>query len=84
METIKLLVHFLYPLELSIELFLLGLILLLFTKKQKAGRCLVTIGLLLLLVFSTYPFASVILRPLERRYPAIDMLDQQEVGAKTF
>ncbi len=35
---IKLLVHFLYPLALSIELFLLGLVLLLFTKKQKAGK----------------------------------------------
>jgi uncharacterized SAM-binding protein YcdF (DUF218 family) len=85
METIKLLVHFFFPLEISIELFLFGLILLLFTKKQKAGKCLVTIGLLLLLAFSTYPFASAILRPLERRYPAIDVLDQRDInklGAK--
>ena len=85
METIKLLANLLFPLELSIELFLFGLVLLLFTKKQKAGKCLVTIGLLFLLAFSTYPFASAILRPLERRYPAIDVLDQRDVnklGAK--
>lgn len=85
MEIIKLLVHFFFPLEISIELFLFGLILLLFTKRQKAGKCLVTIGLLFLLAFSTYPFASAILRPLERRYPAIDVLDQRDInklGAK--
>jgi len=85
METIKLLVHFLYPLEISIELFLLGLILLWFTRRQKAGKYLVTIGLLFLLAFSTYQFSLVILRPLERRYPAIDALSHQnldKLGAK--
>lgn len=85
MEIIKLLANLLFPLELSIELFLLGLILLWFTKKQKAGKCLVAIGLLFLLAFSTYPFASAILRPLERRYPTIDVLDQRnldKLGAK--
>jgi uncharacterized SAM-binding protein YcdF (DUF218 family) len=85
MEIIKLLVNFLYPLEISIELFLLGLILLWFTKKQKAGKCLVTIGLLLLLALSTYPLASAILRPLERHYPAVDVSGQGDIdklGAK--
>ena len=85
MEIIKLLVNLLFPLELSIELFLLGLILLWFTKNQKAGKCLVTIGLLFLLAFSTYPFASAILRPLERRYPATGVLEQRDLkklGAK--
>ena len=85
MEMIKLLIHFLYPLEISIELLLLGLILLWFTKRQKAGKCLVTTGLLFLLAFSTYPFASAILRPLERHYPAVDAVGQRnldKLGAK--
>ena len=82
---VKLLSYFFYPLEISIELLLLGLVLLLFTKKQKAGKCLLTIGLLFLLAFSTYPFATVILRPLEKRYPSIDVSEQGELnklGAK--
>lgn len=85
MEIIKLLANLLFPLEISIELFLFGLVLLLFTKKQKAGKCLIAIGLLLLLAFSTYPFASAIIRPLERHYPAINVLEQKDVnklGAK--
>ena len=79
MEIIKLLASLLFPLEISIELLLLGLILLWFTKKQKAGKCLVTIGLLFLLAFSTYPFASAMLRPIERRYPATGVLEQKDL-----
>src|SRR3989304_9518913 len=79
MEIIKLLASLLFPLEISIELLLLGLILLWFTKKQKAGKCLVTIGLLFLLAFSTYPFASAMLRPIERRYPATGVLEQKNL-----
>ena len=85
METIKLLANLLFPLEISIELLLLGLILLLFTKKQKAGKLLILFGLLFLLSVSTYPFATVILRPLEKRYPSIDVSEQGELnklGAK--
>lgn len=85
MEIIKLLANLLFPLEISVEIFLFGLILLWFTKRQKAGKCLVTIGLLFLLAFSTYPFASAILRPLERHYPAVDALGQRnldKLGAK--
>ena len=66
METIKLLANLLFPSEISIELFLFGLILLLFTKKQKAGKSLVTIGLLFLLAFSTHPLASAIIQHLEK------------------
>jgi uncharacterized SAM-binding protein YcdF (DUF218 family) len=65
--------------EISTELLLVGLILLWFTKKQKAGKCLVTIGLLFLLAFSTYPFATVILSPLEKHYPATGVLEQKDL-----
>src|SRR3990172_10497228 len=85
MEIIKLLANLLFPLEISIELLLLGIIVLLFKKKQKAGKCLITIGLLFLLAVSTYPFATVTLRPLEKRYPSIDVSGQGELnklGAK--
>jgi hypothetical protein len=87
MEIIKLLAYFLYPLEISIELFLLGLVLLLFTKKQKAGKCLVTTGFLFLLAFSIYPFATVILHSLEKHYTSIDVSEQGELnkfGCKVY
>ena len=85
MEIIKLLANLFFPLEISIELLLLGLILLLFTKKQKAGKFLIAIGILFLLAFSTYPFASAILQPLEKHYPATGVLEQKDLkklGAK--
>jgi uncharacterized SAM-binding protein YcdF (DUF218 family) len=57
-------------LSLVLELLLVGIALLWFTQKQKAGKILVTLGALLLLLFSLNPVADRILGPLERWYPA--------------
>ena len=64
----KIISCFLYPLPLSIWLSFLGLYLLWFTSKQKAGKILVSVGLILLTLFSYRVIADKLLRPLERKY----------------
>jgi uncharacterized SAM-binding protein YcdF (DUF218 family) len=65
----KIVAPFFFPLPLCLELLLLGLVLLWCTRRQKAGKILVSVGTGLLLIFS-YPFvSSLVLRPLEQRYP---------------
>jgi len=58
----------LFPVPLSLELLFGGLILLWFTRRQRAGRILATGGTLLLLGFSSCFTANALLRPLERQY----------------
>jgi len=71
-----LLLHFFFPLPLSIELILCGLILLWFTRKTRAGKILVTLGVFVLIVSSTLTLPAIALGPLERRYaPIIDYAD---------
>jgi len=65
----KIVAQFFFPLPLCLELLLLGLVLLWCTRRQKAGKILVSVGTGLLLIFS-YPFVpNLVLRPLEQRYP---------------
>jgi uncharacterized SAM-binding protein YcdF (DUF218 family) len=61
----------LFPLPLGSLLLLVGLGLLWFTRKQKAGKVFVTTGTLLLLALSYGLLTPIALRPLERRYPAL-------------
>ena len=49
----------------------MGLILLWFTRKQKAGKIVTTIGVILLVVLSYRPLPDMMLRPLEYKYPAL-------------
>ncbi|MEK6281550.1 MAG: envelope biogenesis factor ElyC [Acidobacteriota bacterium] len=58
----------LFPMPFASFLLILGLILLWFTRKQKAGKLFVSAGTLLLLSMSLGMFASWTLVPLERRY----------------
>ncbi|MGB9488546.1 MAG: hypothetical protein WCD04_20825 [Terriglobia bacterium] len=46
------------PIPLCIEVLLAGLLLLWFTRKQKAGRIVVTFAAVLLLLFSSHFFPS--------------------------
>ncbi|MEA3280491.1 MAG: ElyC/SanA/YdcF family protein, partial [Thermodesulfobacteriota bacterium] len=63
----------LLPLSLCLEILLLGIFLLWFTRKQKAGKIAVTIGIVLLVVFSYGSISDVCLRPLEYKYsPLMD------------
>ena len=63
----------LLPLSLCLEILLLGIFLLWFTRKQKAGKIAVTTGIVLLVVFSYGGISDVCLRPLEYKYsPLMD------------
>jgi uncharacterized SAM-binding protein YcdF (DUF218 family) len=61
----------LFPVPLSLELLILGQVLLWLTRRQKTGRLLVGVGTALLLVLSNHYAAGDLLRTLERRYPPI-------------
>jgi uncharacterized SAM-binding protein YcdF (DUF218 family) len=66
----KIVSRFLFPLPLSLEFILVGLCLVWLTRRQRAGKILITFGAFLLTALS-YPFASTpLVRVLERRYPA--------------
>ena len=60
-----------FPIPLCIELLLVGLLLLWFTRKQKAGRVVVAFAAVLLFLFSSHFFSIMLLTPLESRYPAL-------------
>ncbi len=62
---------FLAPVPLCLELLLIGLGLLWFTRRQKAGKILVSAGAGLLLLLSYSFFPNLALRPLEWKYPPV-------------
>ncbi len=75
----KIVSRFFFPVPLSLEILFAGLILLWFTRRQKAGKALVTVGAFFLLALGNNSISSALLRPLERRYPAVP--DAMLVGA---
>ena len=70
----------LFPVPLILEILLLGLILLWFTRRQRAGKLLVTVGTLLLACFSNNIITDNMLIPLEQKYPAL--IDPKAVEVK--
>ena len=67
----KIAASLLSPLSLCIELLLLGLFLLWFTRKQRAGKTIVSLGVILLCLFSYCAISNIFLRPLEHEYPPL-------------
>ncbi|MGD1103403.1 MAG: envelope biogenesis factor ElyC, partial [Terriglobia bacterium] len=67
----KIVSRFLFPLPLSLEFLFVGLFLLWFTRRQRAGKALVTCGALLLVGLSNIFTSNALLRPLEQRYPPL-------------
>ena len=64
----KLVSRLFFPLPFSLGLAALGLILLWFTRRQKAGKVLVTLGVLLMFASSTGLISGRLIAPLEARY----------------
>jgi uncharacterized SAM-binding protein YcdF (DUF218 family) len=62
---------FFFPLSLCLEIFLIGLLLLWFTKKKKAGKIFVSGGVILLILCTYGPVPRLLLKPLESRYPPL-------------
>jgi uncharacterized SAM-binding protein YcdF (DUF218 family) len=67
----KLLSAALQPCSLLLAVMVLGLVLLLFTKRQRTARALLTAGLALLALLSLGPVARALVRPLEAAYPPL-------------
>ncbi len=68
----KLVVPFFYPLPVCIEILLAGLLMLWFTRWQRAGKWVLTIGVVLLVVIGEGALTSLLLKPLESRYAPLD------------
>lgn len=64
-----------FPLPLCLVILLIGLFLLWLTRKQKAGKIVVSIGAILLAIFSFGLISDALLRPLENKYPPQLKLD---------
>ena len=65
-----------YPVSLCVEVLVIGLILLWFAKKrQRMGKWLVSLGVLLLVVMSYGWLPETLAKPLESRYPPLMQLD---------
>jgi uncharacterized SAM-binding protein YcdF (DUF218 family) len=59
------------PVPLCLEILALGLFLLWCTRRQRAGKTLVTLGFILLAFFSSAAGSRLLLQPLEQRYPPL-------------
>ena len=60
-----------FPLSLCLEIFLVGIFLLWFTRRQKAGKIIVSIGVVFLIAISYGAASEMFLRPLENKYPPL-------------
>ena len=58
-----------FPLSLCLEILLAGIFLLWFTRRQKAGKIIVSMGVVVLIALSYGVASETLLRPLEYKYP---------------
>ncbi len=68
----KLVAPLLSPYTICLELMLVGLVLIWFTRAQRAGRWLTTFGFLLLVLLGQGALSALLLDPLESRYPPFE------------
>lgn len=64
----KIIAQFFSPVPFCLEILVIGLFLLLFTRKQRIGKFIVTAGVILFTILSYRGIPNVLLRPLERQY----------------
>ena len=62
---------FFFPLSLCLEIFIIGLFLLWLTRKKRAGKILVSMGIIFLILCTYGPLPRLLLKPLESRYPPL-------------
>jgi len=67
----KIVANLFFPLTFCTLILLTGLFLLWFTQKKRAGKIIVSAGIILLLVLSYAPFSNSLLQSLERQYPSL-------------
>lgn len=67
----KIISPLLFPLTLCMGLLVIGLILLWFTRRQRAGKVVTTLAFMLLMLLSYGPVPTFLLRRLESKYPPV-------------
>ena len=67
----KVVARLLSPVAVCVDILLLGVVLLCFTRRQKAGKAFVSAATLLLLLLTNTIIPRMLLRSLERRYPPL-------------
>ena len=76
----KIVAPFFFPLSICLEILLLGLFFLWFTRRQKTGKIVISTGVVLLTVISYGVFSNMLLRPLESKYlPIMEVSDLSDV-----
>ena len=76
----KIAAPFFFPLSICFEILLLGLFALWFTRRQKAGKILISIGVIFLAMISYGAVSDIFLGPLESKYlPITDTTSFQDV-----
>ncbi len=80
---VKIVSRLFFPVPVICELLLIGLVLLWFTRWQKAGRILVAAGTFLLLALGCGPIPSIFLRTLEQRYHPVAPASLQAAAGKS-
>ena len=76
----KIVVPFFFPLSICLEILFLGLFFLWFTRRQKTGKIIVSLGTIVLVMISYVTISDVLLRPLEYEYsPITDVSDFSNV-----
>lgn len=66
----KMVAHFFSPLSLTLELIIAGLLLALFTSRQKSGKILIVMGTAILAFCSYTPTSDILIDSLKKQYPA--------------
>lgn len=67
----KLISQIFLPVPLCLELFIIGLVLLLFTRKQRAGKLIISIGVILFTILCYAGVPNIMLKRLEYQYPSL-------------
>ena len=67
----KIIAPMFFPVSLCLEILLLGLIILWFTRRQNTGKVVISIGVLLLALLSFSVVSDELLQPLEYKYPPV-------------
>jgi len=76
----KILAPFFFPLSICLEILFSGLFFLWFTHKQKTGKIVISIGVILLTTISYDALSNMLLRPFESKYsPITDVSDFSNV-----
>lgn len=66
------------PVSVCVEILIVGLFLLWFTKRQKAGKIIVSVGVALLIGFGYGALPTVLMAPLENRYPPFQVANPED------